>query len=183
MVNLGRPCPFFSRGNCLFAEACNFVHDVKVISPKRRHNIPQIYCTVPNDSSRCSPTTSMSEFALDSYHSSYEQSSVPLENESPALVEDVAGESPPSPSTPILGSPILLAPTERPKPSAHLGRRGPLLFLDELKQYQQRYISRPLTPQDVAIYPEKQDSNFALVRASSFLTCVPSPYFSPSAPP
>ncbi|KAF8136671.1 hypothetical protein EV363DRAFT_747680 [Boletus edulis] len=25
-----RPCPFFSQGRCLFADSCNFLHDVKV---------------------------------------------------------------------------------------------------------------------------------------------------------
>ncbi|KAF9227572.1 hypothetical protein BS17DRAFT_392928 [Gyrodon lividus] len=27
-----RPCPFFSQGRCLFADACNFLHDIKVRS-------------------------------------------------------------------------------------------------------------------------------------------------------
>ncbi len=157
---LGRPCPFFSKGNCLFAEACNFVHDIKVIPPKE---IPQIYCTVPNDSLPCSPATPISEFGLDLYSNAYGQSSVPQEDESPALVQDVAGESPPSPSTPILGSPILLALTEKPKSSVYSGRKEPLLFLDELKQYQKKYISKPLTPQDLVIRPEKKNSIFNLV--------------------
>ncbi|KAG1742409.1 hypothetical protein EDD22DRAFT_302011 [Suillus occidentalis] len=28
-----RPCPFFSQGRCLFADSCNFLHDIKVKSP------------------------------------------------------------------------------------------------------------------------------------------------------
>lgn len=30
---LARPCPFFSQGRCLFADSCNFLHDIKVKSP------------------------------------------------------------------------------------------------------------------------------------------------------
>ncbi|KAI6109619.1 hypothetical protein F5141DRAFT_798673 [Pisolithus sp. B1] len=28
-----RPCPFFSQGRCLFADSCNFLHDIKVRAP------------------------------------------------------------------------------------------------------------------------------------------------------
>ncbi|KAG1890804.1 hypothetical protein F4604DRAFT_373752 [Suillus subluteus] len=28
-----RPCPFYSQGRCLFADSCNFLHDIKVKNP------------------------------------------------------------------------------------------------------------------------------------------------------
>ncbi|KAG9000115.1 hypothetical protein FRB93_012879 [Tulasnella sp. JGI-2019a] len=46
-----RPCPFFTRGTCLFASSCNFVHTVKSpIAPEIRVSVPtQDYYGIDDD--------------------------------------------------------------------------------------------------------------------------------------
>lgn len=42
VVGAARPCPFYSQGRCLFADSCNFVHEVKPPRPETSPCAPSI---------------------------------------------------------------------------------------------------------------------------------------------
>lgn len=52
-----RPCPFFTRGTCLFANSCNFIHTVKSpLAPEIRVSVPtQDYCGLDDHETSSTP--------------------------------------------------------------------------------------------------------------------------------
>ncbi|KAG8878597.1 hypothetical protein FRB97_002379 [Tulasnella sp. 331] len=63
-----RPCPFFTRGSCLFANSCNFVHHVKSpIAPEIRVSVPtQDYFGLDDEETSSTPPNVTSPSFTDS---------------------------------------------------------------------------------------------------------------------
>ena len=138
-----RPCPFFSKGQCFFAEACNFVHDVK-ITAQLTQIIPSISYTPVDDYEAPSPSIRSA-------------SDTESEASPPTTVKE--GQIPG-----LLGSPIKLVSAAE-KLSRRAGRAIGPTYLEELKSYQRsaREKARRASVQEVEYAPTETLLDFSLV--------------------
>jgi hypothetical protein len=133
-----RPCPFFSQGKCLFSDACNFVHDVKITAtPIKSADIllPQISYTSPLSEHHPEPVIVTSNPFL--------EDEAPLDRlqaivESPEVFQEAEHvESLKAPS------PIQLSKNRNRRVHHHLGLPDAPLYLNELKSYQRKHHLLP----------------------------------------